>query len=209
MAGSGVHERLAARRRAEFAAKWRFNRLLRALVASPAAVGGGVAGRAPRAGRAARRDRVRRRRRACLKRSRCCAIVFVPMLVEARARGSQRTRPARTRRHRAAGRCVRRDAHRLSRCVSRDDRRRRLALGARGAGAWRRRCSPASSLFILAKALKWWAILSLGRSWTFRVIVVPGDAPVASGPYAWLRHPNYVGRRLRAGGRRADVAAPA
>jgi methyltransferase len=47
-------------------------------------------------------------------------------------------------------------------------------------------------LFILAKALKWWAILSLGRSWTFRVIVVPGDPPVASGPYAWLRHPNYV-----------------
>jgi methyltransferase len=47
-------------------------------------------------------------------------------------------------------------------------------------------------LFILAKSLKWWAILSLGRSWTFRVIVVPGDTPVASGPYAWLRHPNYV-----------------
>ena len=47
-------------------------------------------------------------------------------------------------------------------------------------------------LFILAKALKWWAIVSLGRAWTFRVIVVPGDAPVAGGPYAWLRHPNYV-----------------
>ncbi len=36
----GVHERLAARRRAEFASKWRFNRLLRSLVTSPAAVGG-------------------------------------------------------------------------------------------------------------------------------------------------------------------------
>ena len=48
------------------------------------------------------------------------------------------------------------------------------------------------SLFVLAKALKWWAIVSLGRSWTFRVIVVPGDAPVVGGPYAWLRHPNYV-----------------
>lgn len=48
------------------------------------------------------------------------------------------------------------------------------------------------ALFLAAKALKWWAILSLGRAWTFRVIVVPGDAPVASGPYAWLRHPNYV-----------------
>jgi methyltransferase len=47
-------------------------------------------------------------------------------------------------------------------------------------------------LFLGAKALKWWAILSLGRAWTFRVIVVPGDAPVARGPYAFLRHPNYV-----------------
>jgi methyltransferase len=49
------------------------------------------------------------------------------------------------------------------------------------------------ALFAAAKALKWWAIVSLGTAWTFRVIVVPGDAPVAGGPYAWLRHPNYVG----------------
>jgi flavin-dependent dehydrogenase len=34
----GVHERLEAKRRLEFAFKWRFNRALRALVASPAAV---------------------------------------------------------------------------------------------------------------------------------------------------------------------------
>ena len=44
-----------------------------------------------------------------------------------------------------------------------------------------------------AKALKWWAILSLGPFWTFRVIVVPGAALVARGPYRWLRHPNYLG----------------
>ena len=47
-------------------------------------------------------------------------------------------------------------------------------------------------LFAAAKALKWWAILTLGPFWTFRVIVVP-DAPlVTSGPYRYLRHPNYV-----------------
>ena len=40
----GVHERLRAKRRAEFAGKWRFNRLLRALVASPAAVAAASAG---------------------------------------------------------------------------------------------------------------------------------------------------------------------
>jgi flavin-dependent dehydrogenase len=35
---SGVHSRLAAGRRREFGSKWRFNRVLRALVASPRAV---------------------------------------------------------------------------------------------------------------------------------------------------------------------------
>jgi methyltransferase len=48
-------------------------------------------------------------------------------------------------------------------------------------------------LFVAAKLLKWWAILSLGAFWTFRVIVVPGARLVAAGPYRWLRHPNYVG----------------
>ena len=43
-----------------------------------------------------------------------------------------------------------------------------------------------------AKGLKWWAIASLGSSWTFRVIVVPGTALVTTGPYRFLRHPNYV-----------------
>jgi methyltransferase len=50
-----------------------------------------------------------------------------------------------------------------------------------------------AAVFAAAKVLKWWAILSLGRFWTFRVIVVPGSALVAKGPYRWLRHPNYVG----------------
>lgn len=43
-----------------------------------------------------------------------------------------------------------------------------------------------------SKALKWWAMASLGPRWTFRVLIVP-DAPlVKTGPYAVLRHPNYV-----------------
>ena len=48
------------------------------------------------------------------------------------------------------------------------------------------------TLFAGAKILKAWAIASLGESWTFRVIVRPGVPLVASGPYRWLRHPNYV-----------------
>jgi methyltransferase len=48
-------------------------------------------------------------------------------------------------------------------------------------------------VFAAGKALKWWAILTLGPFWTFRVIVVPGSDRVQRGPYRWLRHPNYVG----------------
>jgi len=50
-----------------------------------------------------------------------------------------------------------------------------------------------ATLFAAAKALKWWAILTLGRAWTFRVIVVPGMPLIVHGPYRHLRHPNYVG----------------
>lgn len=58
------------------------------------------------------------------------------------------------------------------------------------------------AVFLLGKALKWWAIVSLGPAWTFRIIVVPGMPLVQRGPYAFLRHPNYVG----VGGELAGVA---
>jgi methyltransferase len=35
-------------------------------------------------------------------------------------------------------------------------------------------------------------IVSLGRHWTTRVIVVPGARLVKRGPYRWLPHPNYL-----------------
>jgi methyltransferase len=49
-----------------------------------------------------------------------------------------------------------------------------------------------ATLFVAAKAVKWWAIVTLGSFWTFRVIVVPGTSPVITGPYRHLRHPNYL-----------------
>jgi methyltransferase len=48
------------------------------------------------------------------------------------------------------------------------------------------------AVFICAKALKFWAMASLGTRWTFRVLVPPDATLVTSGPYAHLRHPNYV-----------------
>jgi methyltransferase len=47
-------------------------------------------------------------------------------------------------------------------------------------------------LFVASKALKYWAIRSLGERWTFRVLVVPGDALVTTGPYRYVTHPNYI-----------------
>jgi methyltransferase len=46
--------------------------------------------------------------------------------------------------------------------------------------------------FVILQASRVWVIASLGSRWTTRVIVMPGSAPVARGPYRWLRHPNYL-----------------
>ena len=43
-----------------------------------------------------------------------------------------------------------------------------------------------------AMALRWWTLATLGERWTTRVVVVPGEALGSSGPYRWLRHPNYL-----------------
>ena len=48
------------------------------------------------------------------------------------------------------------------------------------------------AVFLAAKLLKWWAILSLGRFWSFYVLVLPGAPLVTGGPYRLMRHPNYV-----------------
>lgn len=45
---------------------------------------------------------------------------------------------------------------------------------------------------VAASALRRWVIRSLGGAWTTRVIVVPGRPLVASGPYRFLPHPNYL-----------------
>ncbi len=47
-------------------------------------------------------------------------------------------------------------------------------------------------VFIAAEALRYGSIATLGPAWNTRILVVPGAAPVARGPYRWLRHPNYV-----------------
>lgn len=51
---------------------------------------------------------------------------------------------------------------------------------------------PALVVVLLAQALRWWCIATLGHQWNTRVIVVPGAPRITSGPYRWMRHPNYV-----------------
>jgi methyltransferase len=47
-------------------------------------------------------------------------------------------------------------------------------------------------VFALAKGLKYWAIAALGPRWTFRVLVPPASDRTVAGPYALVRHPNYI-----------------
>ncbi len=61
-------------------------------------------------------------------------------------------------------------------------------LGARPGRAW-----PLwLALWIGAQALRYSAIRALGDRWNVRILVVPGSPRVRSGPYRFLRHPNYV-----------------
>jgi len=52
----------------------------------------------------------------------------------------------------------------------------------RGCSAW----------LIASQVLRYWAILTLGKRWNVRIIVVPGEDPITAGPYRFIRHPNYV-----------------
>ena len=43
-----------------------------------------------------------------------------------------------------------------------------------------------------AQALRYWTIATLGRRWNVAVLVLPGVPAVTTGPFRFLRHPNYL-----------------
>jgi methyltransferase len=47
-------------------------------------------------------------------------------------------------------------------------------------------------LFLLSKGLKLWGVRHLGEAWTMKVILPARLDVVTSGPYRYMRHPNYV-----------------
>lgn len=47
-------------------------------------------------------------------------------------------------------------------------------------------------LLVLAQALRYWCIATLGWRWSIRVVTVPGAPRITGGPYRWFPHPNYL-----------------
>ena len=62
-----------------------------------------------------------------------------------------------------------------------------LLVPADAAPSW-----PLLGVFAVLQLGRLWVIATLGRRWTTRIIVPPGAIRVESGPYRWLRHPNYA-----------------
>jgi methyltransferase len=48
------------------------------------------------------------------------------------------------------------------------------------------------AFYVALQALRYWAIASLGRYWTTRIITLPSAPLVTRGPYRFVRHPNYA-----------------
>lgn len=51
---------------------------------------------------------------------------------------------------------------------------------------------PLLVLFLLLQLVRYWAIGTLGRYWTHRIITLDQAPVVRTGPYRWLKHPNYA-----------------
>lgn len=50
----------------------------------------------------------------------------------------------------------------------------------------------AIDFFLVAQALRYWAIFSLGEAWNTRILILPGTERVQKGPYKYVKHPNYI-----------------
>ncbi|MBY8914097.1 isoprenylcysteine carboxyl methyltransferase family protein [Bacillus sp. YC2] len=49
-----------------------------------------------------------------------------------------------------------------------------------------------AAIILFVQGIRYWALLSLGRYWNTKILVVPDAVPVKKGPYKWMKHPNYA-----------------
>ena len=47
-------------------------------------------------------------------------------------------------------------------------------------------------VFLLLQLLRVWCLVSLGTFWNTKILILPGANVVVKGPYAYIRHPNYL-----------------
>jgi methyltransferase len=50
----------------------------------------------------------------------------------------------------------------------------------------------ALSAFLALQCVRSWVLVTLGSRWTTRIIVLPGEPLISSGPYRYFAHPNYA-----------------
>jgi methyltransferase len=48
------------------------------------------------------------------------------------------------------------------------------------------------TLLGLLQLLRYWCIISLGKFWNTKILIIPGAKRINAGPYRWVRHPNYI-----------------
>lgn len=51
---------------------------------------------------------------------------------------------------------------------------------------------PAAAIFVGANGLRWWVIRTMAGHWNVRVVDSASLGVVTTGPFRWIRHPNYV-----------------
>jgi len=73
-----------------------------------------------------------------------------------------------------------------------------ILAGAAAEVVWLRRpflpalALPALVCLVLATWTRWWVIQTLGRLWNVGIVDSTRQGVVDTGPYRWVRHPNYV-----------------
>lgn len=48
------------------------------------------------------------------------------------------------------------------------------------------------AMAILLQAVRYWCIVSLGKNWNTRIVLIPDAKVIIRGPYRFMRHPNYL-----------------